>query len=174
MQPAALCPLLTPAVWRLLLQLMPPIEVSSNMEHPEAPPTHPCGPNTNFQYPTPMPARFVDTCIDECNMMRSKLMKEEHPIYQTSSSEVGKMGLQASDLPMRWYGLEGRFTNGWAAALPKTRVNNGLNTSMDRSDIHFSFDQGWSGHLTNADFNIANNQYSKHVMRPARQNATGM
>ena len=30
-------------------------EVAAAMKHPEMPPDYPCGPNTNFQNPTPMP-----------------------------------------------------------------------------------------------------------------------
>jgi hypothetical protein len=65
------------------------------------------------------------------------------------------------------YGLEGGFTASWVAP-PATKVNTGLNTAMERSDIHPAFDQGWSGNLGLKDFNVANRQYSTFVRKPAR------
>lgn len=154
--------------------MMPPKDVSENMLHPEAPPTHPCGPNTNFQYPTPMPFTFQDGALSTHNSSKHGLQKMEHPIYVTSTSEIGKLSLQHTDLHMRWYGLKGDFTSGWDSAPSKTRVNTGLNTAMDRSDFHPTFDQGWSGHLGLTDFNIANGAYAKQVVRPSRKPPKGM
>jgi len=147
--------------------MMPPPDVAKRMVHPEAPPTHPCGPNTNFQFPTPMPHRFEASSLPQQNA-RLATAKAEHPIYATSSSEIGKLGLQASDLHMRYYGLEGEFTRQWDSALPKTRVATGLSTSMDHSKHHHAFDQGWSGNLGLTDFNIANREYSMHCVRQPR------
>lgn len=127
------------------------------MKDPEAPPTHPCGPNTSFQFKTPMPYQFQKESVPKANAAKAALLKEEHPIYQTSSSEVGKLMGQDSDLHMRWYGLNGAFTNfctAGGAALSKHNVKTGLNTAMDRSDHHPTFDQGWSGHLGQTDFNV--------------------
>jgi len=147
--------------------MLPPPEVAGNMTHPEAPPTHPKGPNTNFQYPTPMPHRFMEEALTTHNVRHAKARKE-HPIYETTSSEIGRLALQGTDLPMRWYGLEGEFTAQWNSALPKTRVSTGLNTSHDHSDIHHTMDQGWSSNLGLTDFNVANREYAKHVVRPPR------
>jgi len=72
--------------------MMPPTVVAEQMVHPEAPPTHPKGPNTNFQYPTPMPHRFTDTSLDKHNF-RHTVAKAEHPIYATTASEIGKLQL---------------------------------------------------------------------------------
>lgn len=153
--------------------MMPPTTVTANMVHPEAPPTHPKGPNTNFQYPTPMPFRYQEGSIPIHNA-RVEKAKQDHPIYATTASEIGKLGIQSSDMPMRWYGIEGEFTASWpAAALPKTRVGTGLNTAMDRSKHHHAYDQGWSGHLGLTDFNIANREYSTHVVRKSRKSPIG-
>jgi len=157
--------------------MMPPQTVASNMKHPEAPPTHPCGPNTNFQYPTPMPFTFDPNSLDKHNTAKRNMQRPEHPIYQTTSSEIGRLELQNSDFHMRWYGLNGHFTDYSSVkgmALPKTRVNTGLNTSMDHSDVHHTFDQGWNGSLGLSDFNIANGSYAKQVVRPSRSVSTGM
>jgi len=151
--------------------MLPPPPVAEQMVHPEAPPTHPKGPNTNFQYPTPMPFRYTETSLAEHNL-RHESVKAEHPIYATSGDEVGKLPLQHSDLPMRWYGLEGAFTSQWNSALPKTRVATGLNTAMDRNKFHHEFDQGWRGNLGLTDFNIANREYSVHMVRPTRRAAS--
>jgi hypothetical protein len=152
--------------------MMPPKIVVDQMVHPEAPPTHPTGPNTSFQFPTPMPYRFDGESVPAHNR-RHELAKPEHPIYTTTTSEVGKLPLQATDLHMRWYGLEGMFTKSWGDVLPKTLVNSGLNTSMDRSVVHPTHDQGWSGHLGLTHYNIANGEYAKHVVKGPRRMAPG-
>jgi len=149
-------------------QMLPPPEVSANMTHPEAPPTHPKGPNTNFQYPTPMPFRFREGALSTHNAHQSK-KRQEHPIYETSANVIGRLAIQNTDLHMRWYGIEGEFTSTWNSALPKTRVSTGLNTAMDYSDIHHTMDQGWSGNLGLTDFNVANRENAKHVVRPTRK-----
>lgn len=155
-----------------LHMMMPPTEVATKMIHPEAPPTHPKGPNTNFQYPTPMPHRYSEGSLETHNA-RLATVKAEHPIYATSSQEIGQLGIQATDLPMRWYGLEGQFTAQWNAALPKTLVATGLNTAMDRSKFAHEYDQGWRGNLGLTDFNIANREYSTHVVRGTRKAPRG-
>ena len=119
-----------------------------------------------------MPFRYSENSLPEHNF-RHTVAKQEHPIYATSNSEIGKLQLQHTDLPMRWYGLEGAFTSQWNAALPKTRVATGLNTAMDRSKINHEFDQGWRGNLGVTDFNIANREYSTHVVRPTRKSPIG-
>jgi len=148
--------------------MLPPADVAAKMVHPEAPPTHPCGPNTNFQYPTPMPFRYQEGALPEHNARHTKA-RQEHPIYATTSSEIGKLQMQHSDLPMRYYGLEGTFTASWGMALPKTKVNSGLNTAFDRSGIHHVYDQGWSGHLKLTDYNISNREYASHCVHPTRK-----
>ena len=154
--------------------IMPPEPIAMQMLHPEAPPVHPTGPNTNFQYPTPMPFRFKEEALKQHNARHHVASnKAEHPIYNTSTSEIGKLSMQSSDFPMRWYGLQGEFTNQWAAALPKTRVATGLNTSMDRNKFHHEYDQGWRGNLGLTDYNVANREYSNHVVRPTRKTPGG-
>jgi hypothetical protein len=81
--------------------MLPPPQVAQNIVSTEAPPTHPKGPNTNFQFPTPMPFRYTDPALDEHNA-RLKIIKKEHPIYATTTSEFGKLGIQPTDFPMRW------------------------------------------------------------------------
>lgn len=154
-------------------QMMPPAEVAAAMKHPEMPPDYPCGPNTNFQNPTPMPFRFDEGSLPQHNLSKTSMQRPEHPIYQTSSSDIGRLTMQGADMPMRWYGLKGQFTTAQAPpeALPKTRVNTGLNTAMDRSNVHPTFDQGWSGHLGLTDFNIGSLSYAKQSVRQTRTTA---
>ena len=146
--------------------MLPPPEVAANIVSNERPPSHPKGPNTNFQYPTPMPYRYTEGSLSEHNA-RLEGAKQEHPIYATTTSEFGKIAIQETDFPMRWYGLEGGFTSSWVAP-PKTKVNTGLNTAMERSDIHTVFDQGWSGNLGLKDFNVSNHTAAKHYGKPPR------
>ena len=49
------------------------------------------------------------------------------------------------------------------------QVNTGLNASMDRSDFHSTFDQGWSGHLGLRDHNIPSLHAASFVGRPPRR-----
>lgn len=152
----------------LLPQLMPPQPVVENMKHPEVPPDFPCGPNTKFSNVTPLPHRFKEPSLPQHNAAKLRMQRPEHPIYQSTSSEIGKLTMVAGDMPMRFYPIEGRFTRQWDSAPSKTRVNTGLNTAIDRSDVHHTYDQGWSGHLGLSDFNIASSSYAKHVVRPTR------
>ena len=84
--------------------MMPPAEVALQMVHPEAPPTHPKGPNTNFQYPTPIPFRYRDEALGSINKRHEPSeAKSEHPIYASTTMEIGKLPMQPTDFPMRWY-----------------------------------------------------------------------
>ena len=84
--------------------MMPPAEVALQMVHPEAPPTHPKGPNTNFQYPTPIPFRYRDEALGSINKRHEPSeAKTEHPIYASTTMEIGKLPMQPTDFPMRWY-----------------------------------------------------------------------
>ena len=125
--------------------MLPPEEVSQNFISREEPSTVPCGQDTSFQHQTPMPFRFTASALDDVNK-RHDSPKVVSPIYATTSSEVGQLGLQASDLPMRWYGRAGHFTQSWVAP-PSTCGRTGLTTAIERSNTHHSGDQGWSGHL---------------------------
>ena len=155
--------------------LMPSKELAANFVDTEKPPDYPCGPNTKFNVPVPMPYRFKEVSLHKHNA-RLETMKEEHPIYATTTSEFGKLGIQFSDLPMRWYGLAGEFTTRCTAggmALPKDKVSTGLNTSLDRSKFHHEYDQGWRGNLSVKDFNIANKEYSSFVTTKPRRTPIG-
>jgi len=146
--------------------MLPPPEVLANFKSKEEPAPYPSGPNTSFHNLTPMPYRFTEDALPVTNK-RHETEKELHPCYQTSSSDIGRLEMMTSDLPMRWYGRSGMFTSSWVAE-PKTKVNTGLNTGMDRSDIHQNFDQGWSGHLGLTDYNVANLRSSTFVGKAPR------
>jgi len=146
--------------------MLPPPEVLANMKSKEEPASYPSGPNTSFHNLTPMPHRFTEEALPDVNKRHDE-GKEEHPCYQTTSGEVGRLAMTGSDLPMRWYGRSGMFTSGWVAE-PKTKVNSGLNTGMDRSDIHMNYDQGWAGHLGLTHYNVANLSSSKFVGKAPR------
>ena len=89
-----------------------------------------------------------------------RIAPHRHPPLTVSSLDIA-----ASDLPMRWYGLRGEFTNAFflGGNDTKSKVNTGLNAAMDRSSIHHTMDQGWSGHMGIYDYNIANLTASKYV-----------
>jgi len=146
--------------------MLPPPEVSKNFKSKEEPAPYPSGPNTSFHNLTPMPFRFTDEALP-MHHQRHEKAKEPSACYHTTSSEIGRLQTESTDFPMRWYGRAGMFTSGWVAE-PKTKVNTGLNTGMDRSDIHQNYDQGWSGHLGLGDFNVANLRSSGFVGQPPR------
>ena len=114
--------------------MLPPPEVLQHMKSKEEPAAYPSGPNTSFHNLTPMPHRFTVGALDQINKRHTE-EKVVHPCYHTTSKEIGALNYSSSDLPMRWYGRTGNFTGGWVAE-PKTKVNSGLNTGMDRSDVH--------------------------------------
>jgi hypothetical protein len=114
--------------------MLPPPEVAQHFKSKEEPAPYPSGPNTSFHNLTPMPYRFSDEGLPDLNAPHETL-KVPNPCYQTTSGEIGRLPIESTDLPMRWYGRAGIFTSGWVAE-PKTKVNSGLNTGMDRSDIH--------------------------------------
>ena len=147
--------------------MLPPPEIDANLRSVEDPSPYPSGPNTSFHDPTPMPARFTEEAVPALNKQRQeeKKRKQLNPTYHTTTSEIGSLDISASDLPMRWYGLRGEFTNAFflGGNDTKSKVNTGLNAAMDRSSIHHTMDQGWSGHMGIYDYNIANLTASKYV-----------
>lgn len=150
--------------------MLPPEEVSKNFKSTEEPSAFPSGQDTSFQNLTPMPFRFTEEALPAVNVRLSpeKAKPEPPPSYMTTSSEIGKLGITETDLPMRWYGRQGAFTSSWVAP-PATRVSTGLGTALDRSNFHPSQDQGWSGHLGLTDYNVANLKAATFVGAGPRQ-----
>ena len=115
-----------------LHQMMPPPDVLERFKSKEEPCAYPSGQDTSFKNLTPMPFRFTPDALPTVNERLASPSKDVQPQYMTSNGEVGKMGVNETDLPMRWYGRSGVFTSSWVAE-PKTRVSTGLNTGMDHS-----------------------------------------
>eukprot|EP00962_Isochrysis_galbana_P038041 scaffold13431_cov126-Isochrysis_galbana.AAC.1 len=132
----------------------------------ERPKGYPSGPNTSFADPTPMPFRFQESSLAQHNQ-RYATHKKQHPCFETSSADVGKLPLSSTDFHMRWYGLEGRFTNQFylGGARPGQKVGTGLSTAMDRSSVHHAMDQGWSGKLGLKDYNIGSLHMARSIAR---------
>lgn len=153
--------------------MMPDDVLKTHFKSAEEPAPFPSGPNTSFLDPTPMPARFEADSLGSHNYRHTKGggAKADDPTYSTSASEVGKLPLQAADFPIRWYGLRGEFTTAFflGGKGPASKVNTGLNASMDRSDFHSTFDQGWSGHLGLRDHNIPSLHAASFIGRPPRR-----
>ena len=149
--------------------MQPPPEVAARFVSAESPSKVPCGQDTSFSNATPMPFRFTDDAVPVVNQRLTQSIGKPSPPpqYMTSSSEVGKLGISETDLPMRWYGRAGAFTSSWVAP-PKTRVSTGLNTAFDHSNVHPTADQGWSGHLGLTDYNVANLSAASFVGKAPR------
>ena len=113
--------------------MLPPPEIDANLRSVEDPSPYPSGPNTSFHDPTPMPARFTEEAVPALNKQRQeeKKRKQLNPTYHTTTSEIGSLDISASDLPMRWYGLRGEFTNAFflGGNDTKSKVNTGLNAA---------------------------------------------
>ncbi|KAG9393096.1 protein of unknown function (DUF4490) [Carpediemonas membranifera] len=58
--------------------------------------------------------------------------KKQHPLYTTTSSQIGARVPSAHELPTSFYGKSGRFTTGLAGLFYR---NNGLNTSADKPKV---------------------------------------
>ena len=156
--------------------MMPDDVLKTHFKSAEEPAPFPSGPNTSFLDPTPMPARFEADSLGSHNYRHTKGggAKADDPTYSTSASEVGKLPLQAADFPIRWYGLRGEFTTAFflGGKGPASKVNTGLNASMDRSDFHSTFDQGWSGHLGLRDHNIPSLHAASFIGKPPRRQSS--
>ena len=152
--------------------MMPDEELKKYFKSSEEPAPFPSGPNTSFLDPTPMPRRFTADSLSSHNYRHTKAggAKAQDPTYSTTTSEIGKLPLQAADFPIRWYGLRGEFTTAFflGGKGPASKVNTSLNAAMDRSDFHSTFDQGWSGHLGLRDHNIPSLNAAYMMGRPPR------
>ena len=153
--------------------MMPDEELKKYFKSSEEPAPFPSGPNTSFLDPTPMPRRFTADSLSSHNYRHTKAggAKAQDPTYSTTTSEIGKLPLQAADFPIRWYGLRGEFTTAFflGGKGPASKVNTSLNAAMDRSDFHSTFDQGWSGHLGLRDHNIPSLNAAYMMGRPPRR-----
>ena len=117
--------------------MLPPKEVSGRFKSKEEPSAFPSGQDTSFNNLTPMPYRFTEDALPAVNG-RLETQKEKPPVpptYMTTASEIGKLGVSETDLPLRWYGRAGQFTQSWVAP-PSTRVSTGLGTALDRNNVH--------------------------------------
>lgn len=131
--------------------------------------SYPCGPDTSFQDKTPMPHKFTSEALPAHNS-RHENQRPVNPCYITSSSDIGRLSMSVADLPMRYYPSDNRFTANYflGGANPKNNVNTGLNTAMDRSYVHHTYDQGWSGSLKLGDHNISSLSYARAAARAGR------
>ena len=106
-------------------------ELKKYFKSSEEPAPFPSGPNTSFLDPTPMPRRFMADSLSSHNYRHTKAggAKAQDPTYSTTTSEIGKLPLQAADFPIRWYGLRGEFTTAFflGGKGPASKVNTSLN-----------------------------------------------
>jgi len=147
--------------------LMPPTAQSEDFgQSHERINSYPCGPDTSFGDPTPMPFRFTDKALADMNQRHAD-QKPINPCYATTSSEIGRLPIEKSDLPMRYYPMDTRYTTKFflGNAEPKTMVNTGLNTAIDRSFVHATMDQGWAGNLGLKHHNISSLSYARAAAR---------
>ena len=150
--------------------LMPPEEKKGDFaaSHEKIIP-YPSGANTSFQDMTPMPYRMTPASLSDHNK-RNESAPPVNACYSTTASEIGRLSLEPSDLAMRYYPMDNRFTTKFFLGNnePKKGVNTGLNSAMDRSFVHHTMDQGWAGNRKLTDHNISSLSYARARAREGR------
>eukprot|EP00287_Rhodomonas_sp_CCMP768_P002651 CAMPEP_0196727732 /NCGR_PEP_ID=MMETSP1091-20130531/8644_1 /TAXON_ID=302021 /ORGANISM="Rhodomonas sp., Strain CCMP768" /LENGTH=191 /DNA_ID=CAMNT_0042070389 /DNA_START=11 /DNA_END=586 /DNA_ORIENTATION=- len=77
------------------------------------------------------------------------LAKEQHPCYTTAAHDIGFKKPRDPDMPLKWSGRAGEFTDTFIVNEPgkglqvNTYVDRGLRTSKTRSNVHEAFDVDW-------------------------------
>ena len=78
-----------------------------------------------------LPARFKDAGA------WSKSTPSQHPVYVTSNNQYGIKTVGPGNLPIRWHGVKGEFTDGFGGAMYR---DNGLDVRVQRSKVHSAHD----------------------------------
>ena len=61
----------------------------------------------------------------------------QHPVYVTSNNQYGVKTVGPGNLPIRWHGVKGEFTDGFGGAMYR---DNGLDVGVARSKTHSAHD----------------------------------
>ena len=61
----------------------------------------------------------------------------QHPVYVTSNNQYGVKTVGPGNLPIRWHGVKGEFTDGFGGAMYR---DNGLDVGIARSKTHSAHD----------------------------------
>lgn len=78
-----------------------------------------------------LPARFTDAGA------WTKSTPSQHPVYVTSNNQYGIKTVGPANLPIRWHGVRGEFTDGFGGAMYR---DNGLDVRVQRSKVHSAHD----------------------------------
>lgn len=78
-----------------------------------------------------LPARFKDAGA------WSKSTPSQHPVYVTSNNQYGIKTVGPGNLPIRWHGVKGEFTDGFGGAMYR---DDGLDVRVQRSKVHSAHD----------------------------------
>lgn len=88
------------------------------------------------------------TMFDACaGCWKSVERKKQHPMYATTSHEIGLRPPSLAQLPTKWFAQSGTFSKEFANAnrFGELRNFSTLHTAPTRSKIHHTLDQGWRG-----------------------------
>ena len=78
-----------------------------------------------------LPPRFTDASAWH------KSTPAQHPVYVTSNNQYGVKTVGPGNLPIRWHGVKGEFTDGFGGAMYR---DNGLDVGIARSKTHSAHD----------------------------------
>jgi hypothetical protein len=78
-----------------------------------------------------LPPRFTDASA------WAKSTPAQHPVYVTSNNQYGVKTVGPGNLPIRWHGVKGEFTDGFGGAMYR---DNGLDVGIARSKTHSAHD----------------------------------
>ena len=78
-----------------------------------------------------LPARFTDAGA------WTKSTPSQHPVYVTSNAQYGIKTVGPGNMPIRWHGVRGEFTDGFGGAMYR---DDGLDVRVQRSKVHSAHD----------------------------------
>ncbi|KAJ1627809.1 hypothetical protein T492DRAFT_1021972 [Pavlovales sp. CCMP2436] len=105
--------------------------------------------NPNFTVPIlQLPSALLPGRFANEEGWKSFERRKQHPMYSTSSHEVGLRPPTLAALPTKWFGGSGTFSKEFMNANKfgeSRRAFTTLHTSMTRNNVHHTLDQGWRG-----------------------------
>mmetsp|Transcript_1946 Transcript_1946/g.4951 ORF Transcript_1946/g.4951 Transcript_1946/m.4951 type:complete len:173 (-) Transcript_1946:112-630(-) len=105
--------------------------------------------NPNFTVPViQLPSAVLPGRFREEDVWKKVDRKRQHPMYSTTSHEIGLRQPTIAQLPTKWFAQSGTFSKEFMNANrfgESRKTFTTLNTAMSRSKFHHSLDQGWRG-----------------------------
>lgn len=97
--------------------------------------------NQYHQYIPPEP-RYPDR-FKQPNFWQYTNRRQEHPLFPTTTGQLGRLDPTLADMPPLWTGKQGVFTQTFAGGMQR---DTSLNCSVWKSRVHNTLDQYAPGH----------------------------